>query len=82
MGSVHFMQIGADVPAESFKLSPVDRIFVRMGAKDQIMAGHSTFLTELLETASMLVRWSYYPMELIRVIYPTKMKTYSNNDKF
>lgn len=43
------------MPAESFKMSPVDRIFVRMGAKDHIMAGQSTFLTELLETASMLV---------------------------
>ena len=50
------MQVGADVPAESFDLSPVDRIFVRMGAKDNIMAGQSTFLTELSETASMLVR--------------------------
>lgn len=48
-------QLGADVPAESFEMSPVDRIFVRMGAKDHIMAGQSTFLTELLETASMLV---------------------------
>jgi DNA mismatch repair protein MSH6 len=48
-------QIGADVPAESFELSPVDRIFVRMGAKDHIMAGQSTFLTELSETALMLV---------------------------
>ncbi|KAL0435966.1 UNVERIFIED_CONTAM: DNA mismatch repair protein MSH6 [Sesamum radiatum] len=52
--AVILAQIGADVPAESFALSPVDRIFVRMGAKDHIMAGHSTFLTELLETASML----------------------------
>lgn len=43
------------MPAESFALNPFDRIFVRMGAKDQIMAGQSTFLTELLETASMLV---------------------------
>ncbi|PSR94715.1 DNA mismatch repair protein [Actinidia chinensis var. chinensis] len=47
-------QVGADVPAECFEMSPVDRIFVRMGAKDHIMAGQSTFLTELLETASML----------------------------
>ncbi|KAL0389708.1 UNVERIFIED_CONTAM: DNA mismatch repair protein MSH6 [Sesamum calycinum] len=52
--AVILAQIGADVPAESFALSPIDRIFVRMGAKDHIMAGHSTFLTELLETASML----------------------------
>lgn len=49
--------MGADVPAESFELSPVDRIFVRMGAKDHIMAGQSTFLTELSETALMLVRF-------------------------
>lgn len=52
--AVILAQIGADVPAESFEMSPVDRIFVRMGAKDHIMAGQSTFLTELLETASML----------------------------
>lgn len=48
------------MPAERFELSPVDRIFVRMGAKDQIMAGHSTFLIELLETASMLVRVTHW----------------------
>ena len=48
-------QIGSDVPAEHFELSLVDQIFVRMGAKDHIMAGQSTFLTELAETASMLV---------------------------
>ncbi|MCD7449438.1 DNA mismatch repair protein msh6 [Datura stramonium] len=52
--AVILAQVGADVPASSFDLSPVDRIFVRMGAKDHIMAGQSTFLTELLETASML----------------------------
>lgn len=52
--SVILAQLGADVPAESFKLSPVDRIFVRMGARDHIMAGQSTFLMELSETASML----------------------------
>ncbi|XP_008451484.1 DNA mismatch repair protein MSH6 isoform X2 [Cucumis melo] len=52
--SIILAQIGADVPAESFELAPVDRIFVRMGAKDQIMSGQSTFLTELSETALML----------------------------
>ncbi|KAK6260322.1 hypothetical protein SCA6_014796 [Theobroma cacao] len=52
--AVILAQVGADVPAEHFKLSPVDRIFVRMGAKDHIMAGQSTFLTELSETALML----------------------------
>ncbi|KAK1281168.1 DNA mismatch repair protein MSH6 [Acorus gramineus] len=52
--AVILAQLGADVPAESFELSPVDRIFVRMGARDHIMTGQSTFLTELTETASML----------------------------
>ncbi|KAL5060662.1 hypothetical protein RYX36_032266 [Vicia faba] len=52
--AVILAQVGADVPAESFELSPVDRIFVRMGARDNIMAGQSTFLTELSETATML----------------------------
>ncbi|XP_062143527.1 DNA mismatch repair protein MSH6 [Alnus glutinosa] len=52
--AVILAQVGADVPAESFELSSVDRIFVRMGAKDHIMAGQSTFLTELSETALML----------------------------
>ncbi|KAI3980709.1 hypothetical protein MKX01_025274 [Papaver californicum] len=52
--AVILAQLGADVPAEHFEISPVDRIFVRMGAKDHIMSGQSTFLTELSETASML----------------------------
>ncbi|KAF5455366.1 hypothetical protein F2P56_024955 [Juglans regia] len=52
--AVILAQVGADVPAENFELSPVDQIFVRMGAKDHIMAGQSTFLTELSETALML----------------------------
>lgn len=52
--AVILAQVGADVPAESFEMSPVDCIFVRMGAKDHIMAGQSTFLTELVETASIL----------------------------
>ncbi|KAL6130393.1 hypothetical protein ACLB2K_068772 [Fragaria x ananassa] len=61
---------GADVPAESFELSPVDRIFVRMGAKDHITVGQSTFLTELSETATMLLVYMAYfkPGELKEVI--------------
>lgn len=47
-------QVGAWVPASSFRLSPADAVFVRMGARDHIMAGESTFFVELSETASML----------------------------
>eukprot|EP00210_Caulerpa_lentillifera_P006645 g6348.t1 len=49
-------QMGALVPAESMELTPVDSIFVRMGAKDHIISGKSTFYVELSDTASMLKR--------------------------
>ena len=48
------LQVGACVPAESLRMSPVDAMFVRMGAKDSIMTGQSTFYIELAETAAML----------------------------
>jgi DNA mismatch repair ATPase MutS len=47
-------QIGAYVPASSFVLSPVDRIFTRIGANDKIMSGQSTFMVELQETSNIL----------------------------
>eukprot|EP00873_Tetraselmis_striata_P010076 jgi/Tetstr1/430340/TSEL_020165.t1 len=49
-------QVGAWVPAEELTLSPMDACFVRMGARDHIMAGQSTFMVELSETATMLRR--------------------------
>jgi DNA mismatch repair protein MSH6 len=47
-------QLGARIPADSLKLTIVDRIFTRLGASDNIMAGQSTFLVELNETAAIL----------------------------
>lgn len=47
-------QLGCKVPADSCVLSPVDRIFTRVGASDKILAGQSTFYVELAETASIL----------------------------
>jgi len=47
-------QMGCFVPAESCRLSPVDRIFTRIGATDKILQGESTFFLELSETASIL----------------------------
>jgi DNA mismatch repair protein MSH6 len=47
-------QIGCFVPAEECALTPVDRIFTRLGASDRILLGQSTFFVELAETASAL----------------------------
>ncbi|MBX6770258.1 MAG: DNA mismatch repair protein MutS [Chloroflexi bacterium] len=47
-------QIGSFVPARSARIGLVDRIFTRVGAQDDIAAGASTFLVEMMETASIL----------------------------
>ena len=47
-------QIGSFVPAESAKIGVADRIFSRIGAQDEIHAGQSTFMVEMLETANLL----------------------------
>jgi DNA mismatch repair protein MSH6 len=47
-------QMGCFVPAEECRLTPVDRIFTRLGASDNILAGQSTFFVELHETATIL----------------------------
>ena len=46
--------LGCWVPAASCRLSPVDRIFTRVGANDAIAAGLSTFRVELEETSLIL----------------------------
>jgi DNA mismatch repair protein MSH6 len=47
-------QLGCYVPAKKCKLSPVDRIFTRIGASDRILEGQSTFFVELSETSTIL----------------------------
>lgn len=51
-------QLGCHVPAAECVLSPVDRIFTRIGANDNIVAGRSTFMVELKETATILAHAS------------------------
>ena len=45
---------GACVPAASVRLGPIDRIFTRIGAGDDLAAGQSTFMVEMSETANIL----------------------------
>ncbi|KAJ2502934.1 Mismatch repair protein msh3 [Coemansia sp. RSA 1972] len=47
-------QCGSRVPAQRARLGVVDAIFTRMGARDNMLAGHSTFMVEMRETADIL----------------------------
>jgi DNA mismatch repair protein MutS len=46
--------IGSYVPAESAIIGPIDRIFTRIGASDDLASGRSTFMVEMTETAHIL----------------------------
>lgn len=45
---------GCFVPAKTARIGPVDRIFTRIGASDDLAAGRSTFMVEMSETANIL----------------------------
>ena len=45
---------GSFVPAEAATLGPIDRIFTRIGAADDLTSGRSTFMVEMTETANIL----------------------------
>jgi DNA mismatch repair protein MutS len=47
-------QVGSFVPAQSAHLGVVDRIFTRIGAHDDIAAGRSTFMVEMIEAATIV----------------------------
>ncbi|WP_340680493.1 DNA mismatch repair protein MutS [Paraglaciecola sp.] len=46
--------IGSYVPAENAQIGPIDRIFTRIGASDDLASGRSTFMVEMTETANIL----------------------------
>ncbi len=46
--------IGSYVPAKSALLGPIDRVFTRIGAADDLAGGRSTFMVEMTETANIL----------------------------
>ncbi len=46
--------IGSHVPAERAVIGPIDRIFTRIGAGDELAEGRSTFMVEMTETANIL----------------------------
>jgi DNA mismatch repair protein MutS len=46
--------VGSFVPADSLRIGPIDRIFTRIGASDDLAGGRSTFMVEMTETATIL----------------------------
>jgi DNA mismatch repair protein MutS len=47
-------QVGSFVPAKACRLGLCDRIFARIGAKDELATGQSTFMVEMVESANIL----------------------------
>lgn len=57
--------IGSFVPADSATIGPVDRIFTRVGAADDLASGRSTFMVEMTETANILHNATEHSLVLI-----------------
>jgi DNA mismatch repair protein MutS len=47
-------RMGSYVPARSARIGPVDRVFTRIGASDDLAGGRSTFMVEMTEAANIL----------------------------
>jgi DNA mismatch repair ATPase MutS len=60
-------QVGSFVPADSAHIGIVDRLFSRIGAKDDLFRDRSTFMVEMIETADILRRAT--PKSLVRKFY-------------
>jgi len=56
---------GSFVPAASACIGPIDRIFTRIGAADDISRGRSTFMVEMTETANILQNASQHSLVLL-----------------
>jgi len=57
--------LGSYVPAEAARIGPIDKIFTRIGASDDLASGRSTFMVEMTETANILRQASSRSLVLI-----------------
>ncbi|SFN10515.1 DNA mismatch repair protein MutS [Izhakiella capsodis] len=57
--------VGSYVPAAAATIGPVDRIFTRIGAADDLASGRSTFMVEMTETANILHNASEFSLVLM-----------------
>jgi DNA mismatch repair protein MutS len=57
--------LGSFVPAERAVIGPIDRIFTRIGASDDLASGRSTFMVEMSEAANILHNATPHSLVLI-----------------
>ena len=57
--------IGSFVPASRVRLGPIDKLFTRIGASDDLASGRSTFMVEMTETAHILRQATQHSLVLI-----------------
>ncbi len=57
--------VGSFVPADRATIGPIDRIFTRIGASDDLASGRSTFMVEMTETANILNNATHQSLVLI-----------------
>lgn len=57
--------IGSYVPASAATIGPIDKVFTRIGANDDLASGRSTFMVEMTETAFILRQATPYSLVLI-----------------
>ncbi|WP_040501958.1 DNA mismatch repair protein MutS [Herbaspirillum sp. YR522] len=57
--------VGSFVPASSATIGPIDRIFTRIGAADDLAGGRSTFMVEMTESAAILNNASEHSLVLM-----------------
>ena len=63
--AVILAQLGCYLPARECTLTPVDRIFTRIGASDRILEGKSTFYVEMEETKSIVERATFKSLAIV-----------------
>jgi len=57
--------IGSFVPAQAAQIGPIDQIFTRIGAQDDLSCGRSTFMVEMTETANILYNATKHSLVLM-----------------
>ena len=58
-------RMGSFVPAQAALIGPIDRIFTRIGAADDLAGGRSTFMVEMTETSAILAAATPYSLVLM-----------------